>query len=90
MVFYRTNISDPTTNCNMKQRQLGEHGIEKQMHLRPPLAVLVQNSNAGNKPTQQHLINPSKAAMDDGKEPQHLLLELQHLLLYFLRKKKCS
>ncbi|XXG87605.1 hypothetical protein AAC387_Pa11g2252 [Persea americana] len=61
----RTNISDPTTNCNMKQRQLGEHGIEKQMHLRPPLAVLVQNSNAGNKPTQQHLINPSKAAMDD-------------------------
>lgn len=81
MVYYRTNISDPTRNCNVKESQFGECGIEKRMHLRPPLAVLVQNSNAGNMPTQQHLINTSKVPMDDGKQPLHLLL-------YFLREKK--
>lgn len=55
----------------MKERWFQESATAKQMQLRSPLAVLVQNSNVGNAPTQQHLINHCRVAVDDGKQPQH-------------------
>ncbi|RWR76161.1 SANT/Myb domain-containing protein [Cinnamomum micranthum f. kanehirae] len=63
----RMHISDFTRNCNMKERWFQESANAKQMQLRSPLAVLVQNSNVGNGPTQQHLINHCRVAVDDEK-----------------------
>ncbi|RWR76157.1 transcription factor RAX2-like protein isoform X1 [Cinnamomum micranthum f. kanehirae] len=70
----RMHISDFTRNCNMKERWFQESANAKQMQLRSPLAVLVQNSNVGNGPTQQHLINHCRVAVDDDLKVQGMFL----------------
>ncbi|XXG38980.1 hypothetical protein AAC387_Pa01g0060 [Persea americana] len=59
----RMHISDFTRNCNMKERWFQESATAKQMQLSSPLA-----------PTQQHLINHYRVAVDDGLKVQGMFL----------------
>lgn len=71
----RTHIPYLRQNCNMEERQLGECGTEKQQQLRPPLAVLVQNSNMTNLPAQQQVINPVKDETDSNNKVEGTFLK---------------
>ncbi|XP_077213198.1 transcription factor MYB124-like [Tasmannia lanceolata] len=81
----RTQISDPTEKCNMKESSLRECGMGREQ-LRAPLAVLVQNFNyVDDLPTIPHVINNTKAALNDRKQLPNLV-EINNAQGTFLKR----